>query len=168
MKVYLIYENPQDYDSHPRVIGFVNSQEAAEDIVIKYKQNYSRAIEFYEQTIAPAMKEYNESHGFPESIPKIPITKWVAGIAAKDITDEMRNEREEVKRQNEEISKKNARVHNDWMKAQTEYLRAFFEPVMEEEWFKRWYVVGEYHIRCNVGILSKGDEYNFVECDEIK
>lgn len=168
MKIYLINENPSDYDSHPRVIGFVQTQEVAEAIVAKYKENYNKAKEFYEQTLAPAMLENNKLNGFPESIPKVPIRKWEAGIAMTSITEEMRNEREDIKKQNEEIAKKNARVHNDWMKAQTEYLRAFFEPVQEEEWFKRWYVVGEYHIRCNVGQLCKGDEYDFTECDEIK
>jgi hypothetical protein len=103
-KVFVIFENYDDYESQPYAIGFTDSRESADAVCAKLDSYLKIANEVGEKAREFVKLIYDEDLGL-ESGENWP--KWPAGIHQKDITVEMREERDLIKKENDEKNKRN-------------------------------------------------------------
>ena len=103
--VFIIFKNFNDWDSEPYAIGFTDSKESAEAICSKLDSYHATAREVGEKAREVVKPIYDEDLGL-ESQENWP--KWPSGIAQKDITDEMRAEREAIHKANKEKGERNS------------------------------------------------------------
>lgn len=164
-KVFLIYKNYSDYESCPEVIGFKHTSLEAEDIVSKLKAEYKKAYDFMWEVIYPAQKAYDAAHETPHQVLE-DIPRWPAGIAEKDITVEMRSERNEIKAKNEEKRKFNMAAMEEHQKVKLVALMPLFDS-LEKEFVEKWFDFSRDYITCRARGLKDNYEYSFEECNEI-
>ena len=99
-KVFLIYDNPSDYESYQRVIGFVFTEEEAKHYV-------KRETELYNQAELLSEKLNTERIKFDAILSplileeRLLLPKWAPGIGEGEITIEMREERDSINLENE-------------------------------------------------------------------
>lgn len=106
-KIYVISECWDDYDSSPNPIGYVTTEAEAEDIVAKLREYNTVATglntEFWDI-------RKNIINDVAVTLEKKAIPKWAAGIAATEISKEMRAERDAIIAHNNEVVEESRRV----------------------------------------------------------
>jgi elongation factor P--beta-lysine ligase len=128
-KIYIIESIPGDYDSDPSIIGYIEDKDIAKETVRKLNETLEKAKEWNEKisdylinVINPSIPEEER-----EEVPEIP--KWKAGISEKEITDEMRSERNRIKALQVEIGERNHEKYLKWKlqsdELQKEYIYSF-------------------------------------------
>lgn len=103
--VFIILKNVDDWRYGPYAIGFTDSKESAEAICSKLDSYHTTAKEVGKKVREILKPIYDEELNL-ESQEIWP--KWPAGIAQKDITHEMRAEREEIQKANKEKADRNS------------------------------------------------------------
>lgn len=126
--IYLIYDNPSDYESWPSVIGFTLTEEAAKEKVEELTKEYIEANEWIEKMHAKR-KEFRDSIPELEYEKDLKIPRWPAGMKQEDITVEMRKERENIQGKNEMINSRNSKRYNERHKAENEYVTELWNSI---------------------------------------
>jgi hypothetical protein len=103
--MFVIFENYDEWESQPHAIGFADSKESADAVCTKLDSYHKTAKEVGEKAREFVKPIYDEDLGL-ESGENWP--KWPAGIPQKDITVEMRAERDLIKFENDEKHKRNS------------------------------------------------------------
>jgi len=112
-KVFIIIENPSDYDSIPEVIGFATTKEEADKICHTLSYFYQELEKFY-KGMNEKLQPLRDSALDLEDLIEIP--KWASGLAATSITDDMRAFRDGLIAKNNLIKERNG----EKFKARTE------------------------------------------------
>ena len=109
-KIFIIFRNFDDYESQSYAIGFVDSKESAEAVCRKLDGYQRISKEAGERAIEIAKPFYDEELNLesPSNWPK-----WKEGISQKDITVEMRAERDAIKEKNKKIEDRNRIKSNE-------------------------------------------------------
>ena len=98
-EIYIIKTNPSDWESHPEIVGYKVSKESAEEYVKGASETYKLALAFQTEM-------WNIREAFGKTLPEIicepteTITKWPKGLSQKDITPQMKEERETTQKRN--------------------------------------------------------------------
>src|ERR1700747_2579835 len=140
MDIFLIYDNPTDYDSDRTVIGFKTIESDADRIVENLSNEYKEMYGLYKQ-ILDAMQKYRLANPLPEQEKPLERIKWPAGIAQKDITHAMRDERKHIEDKNEMIYHRNSKKLLDYNIAMTEALKPLLA-TKDQEWVKKNFNIG--------------------------
>lgn len=109
-EIFLIYVDYNDWDTESGQIGFVNSKEDAIAMCEKFGKFYETTREVSEEVQKKVKHLWEKDYDAEEGSD---WPKWPAGIAKKDITVEMREERDSIKKENELISERNSKKYKE-------------------------------------------------------
>ncbi len=94
-QIFLIFDNPTDWESYPQVIGYTKTEEDAKSYLANETKNYIEATELI-------AKLEDKRVAFIKTLPivnfeeRLVRPRWQAGISEKNITLEMRKERNDI------------------------------------------------------------------------
>jgi len=161
-EVFLIMNNPCDYESSPRAIGFKESEEEANSVVQYLTERYHR-LRNMSKEFDDMFALYNKENPFDVGIlPERKTRKpWPSGLGKNQITEEMRKEKEEIQEFNASIDKEYSYRYSIWQSKRTEILKPLIEAKPKEFQEQVELRSGEYFFK-NVPWLKKEQPY-FVE-----
>lgn len=111
MNVYIVIESGGQYEDAWDANRFAcATPEGAQAAIAAQKARREKLIAEREVLVA-AKVAFEEVNPYPESISRLVIPRWEAGIRQQDITVEMREERNVLQAQNREIDRKNHEAH---------------------------------------------------------
>jgi hypothetical protein len=107
--IFLIRRKTSDYEGCDSIESFRNSKEEADLVVEDMNRIYFKSLEIIKIYDDEYWKKRHELEELPEFIMEVweEIPKWKAGIHQKDITKEMREERDRIKKSNDEKNERN-------------------------------------------------------------
>lgn len=105
-EIYLIVESFFDLEPHEYIHGFCFNEKEAQEAVEKIK-SFNREVLSYKEELDNKIDNFNYPTPTPQLEEKYELPKWPSGLSQKDITSEMREEKEYYKRLNEEILERN-------------------------------------------------------------
>lgn len=103
-KVFIIQENPTGYDEVEVIVGYVTSEEEAEKLCNKLNEFYKQLVDLSNGVNEEVDKIDMSDLSFEEMVP---LPKWAKGLAATEISDDMRAERDAILAENEAIKERN-------------------------------------------------------------
>ena len=132
-EVFLIMNNPCDYESQPSAIGFKETEEEAQVAVQALTERHNRLCEMREE-FDNIFVLYNKENPFDAGIlsEKKIRTPWPPGLGKNQITQEMREEKEKIKEFNKAIDEERLRRYGVWESKRTETLRPIIESKPKE------------------------------------
>ena len=148
-EIFVVLIDPNDYESIPSLIGYTNSKGEADALCIKLAE--------MQEILAKTSKEVKEhieslSIKEPELERRLKIPRWGTGLAATEISEEMRKEWDDINAENTAIdernSTKNKARQNEIIEAVAEYVNGlthddevmnYIRTNMSQEGFQRLY-----------------------------
>ena len=124
-EIFVIYENPNDYESGPDPVGFVLTKEEAETEVNKLTATYLNAQIFMADLYQKINKFRDANKPVLENSEDYP--RWPAGTRQDQITPEMRKERDTIKGQNEMRLFRNNRKEEEYQEKEKEFVLPIYE-----------------------------------------
>lgn len=168
-QIFLISTNPGGYEEQSVIVGFTKTEQDAQAAVDKLTLNYRTALNFYNNTIIPALRKFREetpnTNSYNDRLEEIP--KWPAGISQKDITPAMCEERDAIKLRNQLAIEEYSRQEKAYRILEMKSLELVIGFHQDKEWFREFFDVGEQHITCKAGHLVENNEYYFEPCEEL-
>lgn len=127
-KIFLVKDRPTGYEEESNILGFALSREEAQGVIAREINYYIDACVIV-ANLDRLRACFEEGLGESKLEPLVEIPRWKAGIAEKDITNEMRDERNKLITKNEEIKARNS----DVFKARYEAVWTYLKPKLIEE-----------------------------------
>lgn len=104
--IFLIFDNPNDYDTTSSVEGFVLTEDEAKQAVKELTIELNKARNLFKDIMAE--KTIFEMYNPPLILEQIiQIPKWASGLSGTEITEDMRKERNRITDENSLINKRN-------------------------------------------------------------
>jgi len=161
-KIFLIYENPSDYESYPTVVGYTTTEEMAKSVVAEKIKEYQDALVWSEK-LDTKRREFKESNPPFVFKPCPQFKKWPSGIGKKDITKEMQHERDETQMLINKVQERNSKNMREYTAKELSYIEVVFMSI-PVELYKYFDKMTKY---MNAEHLVESQPYYFEECKEI-
>jgi hypothetical protein len=162
--IFIIFSKSNDWESCPNVCGFVSTKEEAENVVSELKKKLAEAKE-WQIKLSDKTREFTSKNPPPEIRDLRPIKKWPAGIAVKDITVEMKKERDNNKAYNQMLLDKNSLDHKNYKKQIIDYLRELFNSIPDD--IRAMFNSESFYLSYNYH-LDKNNPYFYEEVKKLK
>lgn len=132
-EVFLIMDNPCDYESQPRSLGFKNTEEEAKEVVEFITERHKKLLIIREE-FDSLCREYDQKNPIDYgSLPAKKVrTPWPSGLGKHQITAEMLKEKEEIAAFNKSVDEERNFKHNEWLSKKTEFLKKIIETKPKE------------------------------------
>ncbi len=135
--IFLITDNPSDFESSDSILGFTLTLDEAVNFVNVETERYKKAsviineLEVLREEFISSLEEI-----ITENVLDVP--KWKDGLSEKDITQEMRNERTKILLKNEKIRKNNQNKFNEGSEIIKNYLSKEYEKMSIDDEIKKY------------------------------
>lgn len=129
-EIYIIFRNFDDYDLRPYAIGFAESEDSASALCVKFDSYQETSKEVGERASEVAKPFWDEDLEL-ESGSDWP--RWRQGINQKDITVEMREERNSIQEENKRVGERNSVKTEDRNKRMKKAVSEFIDGLGYDE-----------------------------------
>ena len=152
-EIFLIYTQPEDHWEHGVLLGFTETEEEAIAVCARKKQIY----DIYKEVSKYVRENVGKDIVEGETKSSIDVPKWKAGIAQKDITVEMRAERDAIHAQNEEINNYNSKIYREFREAREKAKSDYIDTLEYDEDTMKY--LRKYILDSTYGVYLQGYTY---------
>lgn len=164
-EIFIIEVLSTDYDTHDEVVGFAVTEEEAISKVAENNDLYKKCISL-DEAVSEKVSEYEKVHkdDYPFELQK-EYKKWPAGTGQKDITPEMRAERDAVIKENTFIRERNMANFVIAQNAVSKVKADFLEEVAVDKDVRDFYEKKYRNIRNN---FNKENPFTYYKLERFK
>jgi hypothetical protein len=160
-KIYLIYANDDGYDCNPYVVTFTETEDDAKLKVGELTTIHNKALALNNK-IFDALDSYTVSNPIQEYEEHISLPRWGGGLASKNITNSMREERNAIIERNREIGDRNSTLLMKYNKSKMASIKHILD-LEDADFLKANFSIGEAWINFNSSGLNETNPFYYEE-----